>query len=64
MTTDEILSKARRIASGTTCFLMPVGSAFKICRRIGRRVITLGTRRDASQALSLLRRVANHQEAS
>ncbi|MBS1143388.1 MAG: hypothetical protein H6R14_794 [Proteobacteria bacterium] len=60
MTTAEALDKARDIARGSTCFLMPVGGVFKICRRVDRRVITLGKRTDASQALSLLRRVCNH----
>lgn len=60
MTTAEALAKARAIAAGSSCFLMPVGGAFKICRRVGARVIPLGTRTDASQALSLLRRVCNH----
>ena len=58
--TAETLAKARDIARGTTCFLLPVHGAFKVCRRVAGRVITIGTRADASQAISLLRRAAAH----
>jgi hypothetical protein len=60
MTRTETLAKARAIAQGTTCFLLPAGRGYQICRRVAGRVITIGTRADASQALSLLRRVASH----
>lgn len=46
MTQAETLAKAREISRGTTCFLVPVRGAFKVCRRVAGRVITL-----ASQAL-------------
>ena len=60
MTSAETLAKARDIARGTTCFLLPAGGAFKVCRRVAGRVITIGTRADASQAIALLRRAAAH----
>ena len=60
MTPAETIAKARDIAKGSSCFLMPVGGTYKICRRVGARVIPLGSRTDASQALSLLRRLCNH----
>ena len=59
-TQSETLARSRDIARGTTCFLLPVGGVFKVCRRVAGRVITLGTRADASQAIALLRRVAAH----
>lgn len=58
--TAETIAKARDIARGTTCFLLPVHGAFKVCRRVAGRVITIGTRSDASQAIALLRRAAAH----
>jgi hypothetical protein len=60
MTTAEAIAKSRAIAAGSSCFLLASGGVFKICRRIGNRIVSLGTRTDASQALSLLRKVANH----
>ena len=58
--TAETLAKARDIARGTTCFLLPAGGVFKVCRRVAGRVITIGTRADAGQAIALLRRAAAH----
>lgn len=60
MTTAETMAKARDIARGTTCFLLPAGGVFKVCRRVAGRVITIGTRADAGQAIALLRRAAAH----
>ena len=58
--TAETIAKARDIARGTTCFLIPAGGVFKVCRRVAGRVITIGTRADAGQAIALLRRAAAH----
>ena len=64
MTAAETLAKARAIAHGSSCFLICIGNSFKICRRVGKRVIAIGTRSDSGQALTLLRRVCNHPEES
>lgn len=58
--TAETIAKARDIARGTTRFLLPAGGVFKVCRRVAGRVITIGTRADAGQAIALLRRAAAH----
>ena len=57
MTTAETLAAARAITRGTTCFVMPVGDRFKVCRRIDGRVIPLGYRTDPAQLCSWLRKL-------
>lgn len=60
MTQAEALAKAREITRGSSCFVMPVGGRFKVCRRVGSRVIHLGYRTDAEQLCTWLRKLANH----
>lgn len=60
MTTAETLAAARAITRGTTCFVMPVGDRFKVCRRVDGRVINLGYRTDSAQLLAYVRRLASH----
>ena len=57
MTPAETLAAARAITRGTTCFVMPVGDRFKVCRRIDGRVIPLGYRTDPAQLCSWLRKL-------
>lgn len=61
MTQAEALAKSRVIAAGSSWFLLASGGVFKVCRRIGPRIVSLGACSDASQAISLLRWVCNHQ---
>lgn len=63
MTQAEALAKSRVIAAGSSCFLLASGGVFKVCRRIGPRIVSLGTRSDASQAISLLRRLTRCEAA-
>ena len=65
MTAAETLAKAREITQGTTCFVIPVGSRFKVCRRVAGRVIPLGYSSDASQLFPWLRKLTKtNQEES
>ena len=57
MTTDEILAMAREITQGTTCFVVPVGGRFKVCRRVGGLIIPIGYRSDAEQLCAWLRKL-------
>ena len=59
MTTQEALAKAREICSGTTCFVMPVGGRFKVCRRVEGRVVSLGYRTNPADLLAYVRRLAS-----
>ena len=59
MTTAETLAKAREITRGTTCFVIPSGGRFNVCRRIAGRVIPLGYRADATQLCAWLRKLTN-----
>ncbi len=56
-TTAETLAKARAITQGTTCFVVPVGGRYKVCRRVAGRVIPLGYRADAAQLCAWLRKL-------
>lgn len=60
MTTTEALTQAREITRGTSCFVMPVAGRFKVCRRVGGRVISLGYRTNPADLLAYVRRVASH----
>ena len=60
MTTAETLAKARDITQGSTCFVIPSGDRFKVCRRVAGRVINLGYRTDPAQLLALVRKLASH----
>lgn len=60
MTQTETLAAARAITRGTTCFVMPVGDRFKVCRRVQGRVIYLGYRTDGAQLVSWLRKLTSH----
>lgn len=57
MTTAETLAKAREITQGTTCFVVPVGGRFKVCRRVAGQVIALGYRSNATQLCAWLRKL-------
>lgn len=57
MTRTETLDKARAITQGTTCFVMPVGDRFKVCRRVEGRVISLGYRTQPASLLAFVRRL-------
>ena len=57
MTPAETLAKAREITQGTTCFVMPVGGRYKVCRRVAGRVIPLGYCSDADQLCTWLRKL-------
>lgn len=59
MTPAETLAKAREITRGTTCFVLPVGGRFKVCRRVAGRVIPLGYRTDATQLCAWLRKLTH-----
>jgi len=59
MTPAEALTAAREITRGTTCFVMPVAGRFKVCRRIGGRVINLGYRTNPADLIAYVRRVAS-----
>jgi len=59
MNTADTLAKAREITRGTTCFVLPVGGRFKVCRRVAGRVIALGYRTDAAQLCAWLRKLTN-----
>lgn len=60
MTTSETLAKAREITRGSTCFVIPAGDRFKVCRRVAGRVIPLGYRTDPTQLCAWLRKLTNH----
>ena len=60
MTAAETLAKAREITQGSTCFVIPAGDRFKVCRRVQGRVISLGYRTDPAQLLALVRKLASH----
>ena len=65
MTPAETLAKAREITQGTTCFVLPVGGRYKVCRRVAGRVIPLGYRSDATQLCAWLRKLTKtNQEES
>ena len=65
MTPAETLAKAREITHGSTCFVMPVGGRYKVCRRVAGRVIPLGYRTDATQLCAWLRKLTKtNQEES
>lgn len=57
MTTAEILAMAHEITQGTTCFVVPVGGRFKVCRRVAGRIIPIGYRSDAEQLCAWLRKL-------
>jgi len=59
MNPAETLAKAREITRGTTCFVLPVGGRFKVCRRVAGRVIPLGYRADSTQLCAWLRKLTN-----
>ena len=65
MTTAETLAKAREITQGTTCFVVPVGGRFKVCRRVAGQVIALGYRSNATQLCAWLRKLTktNREES-
>ena len=60
MTTAETLNKARELTRGTTCFVMPVGDRFRVCRRVDGRVINLGYRTNPASLLAFVRRLTSH----
>jgi hypothetical protein len=60
MTQTETLAAARAITRGTTCFVMPVGDRFKVCRRVEGRVINLGYRTQPASLLAYVRKLAAH----
>ena len=65
MTTADTLAKAREITRGSSCFVLPVGGRYKVCRRVGGRVIALGYRSDANQLCAWLRKLTKtNQEES
>lgn len=57
MTPSETLDQARQLTRGTSCFVMPVGGRYQVCRRVGSRVIHLGYRTKPSDLLALVRRL-------
>lgn len=57
MTPSETLDQARQLTRGTSCFVMPVGGRYQVCRRVGGRVIHLGYRTKPSDLLALVRRL-------
>ena len=57
MTPSETLDQARQLTRGTSCFVMPVGGRYQVCRRVGGRVINLGYRTKPSDLLALVRRL-------
>jgi len=57
MTPAETIAKAREITRGTTCFVLPVGGRYKVCRRVAGRVISLGYRSDSTQLCAWLRKL-------
>lgn len=57
---DKALDKARELTRGTSCFVMPVAGRFKVCRRVGGRVIALGYRTNPADLIAYVRRVASH----
>lgn len=65
MTQAETLAKASEITRGSSCFVLPVGGRYKVCRRVAGRVINLGYRTDADQLCRWLRKLTNtNQEES
>ncbi len=65
MTSAETLAKAREITRGSSCFVLPVGGRYKVCRRVAGRVIPLGYRSDANQLCAWLRKLTKtNQEES
>lgn len=60
MTPAETLAKAREITKGSTCFVIPAGDRFKVCRRVDGRVINLGYRTNPDQLCAWLRKLASH----
>lgn len=60
MTTAETLTKAREITRGSTCFVIAVGDRFKVCRRIGHRIVAIGYRTDPDRLCAWLRKLANN----
>lgn len=63
MTTAETLATARSITRGSTCFVIPHGDRFKVCRRIGRRIVSLGHRSDPARLFAWLRRLTRCEVA-
>ena len=61
MTPAETLAKAREITRGTTCFVLPIGGRFKVCRRIAGRVVLLGYRSNPTQLCAWLRQLTTTQ---
>lgn len=63
MTQAEALAKSRVIAAGSSCFLLASGGVFKVCRRIGRRIVSLGHRSDPARLFAWLRRLTRCEAA-
>ena len=57
MTTADTLAKAREITRGSSCFVLPVGGRYKVCRRVAGRVINLGYRTDSTKLCAWLRKL-------
>ena len=60
MTREETLQEARAITAGSTCFVIPRGDRFNVCRRVGKRIINLGYRTDGAQLCRWLRKLTSH----